>query len=393
MHLGSLSLLVTLSLTAAVPGCLAEAELGEDTARQDSAVNARFQDNLDALHAAGIVGVLGQLDVGHRRFVARSGTARIDAARPVPKDARFRIGSNTKTFVAVVILQLVGEGRIGLDDTVERWLPGVVAGHGNDATRITIRHLLQHTSGIHNYTQDLLSDFTAEDYLEARFRHVAPEELVAIAMQHPPDFAPGTAWSYSNTNYILAGMIIKQVTGRDWRTEVHRRILAPLRLEDTSEPADRPGLPGPHASGYEQFVPDGALTDVTLMNHTWADAAGSMISTTSDLSRFWRALQRGQLLRPAQLAEMRRTVPATELEEVWPGVRYGLGIIEAPTSCGERLWSHFGDTLGYSTRNAVSDDGDRVATVSLSTQLAGEAGFNVLVQNLQLLDDAMCAGR
>jgi hypothetical protein len=120
----------------------------------------------------------------------------------MPVDGHFRTGSDTKTFVAVVVLQLVGEGRIGLDHPVARWLPGLIAGNGNDERRITVRQVLQHTSGLPNYTEGLPALATAEGCRAHRFYHCAGADLVALAMRHPPLFAPGTHWGYSNTNYF-----------------------------------------------------------------------------------------------------------------------------------------------------------------------------------------------
>jgi len=211
-------------------------------------LRTRLQHHLDVLHADGVVGAVGQVSDGHERIAAHSGVARLDGTTPVSFDAQFRMGSNTKTFVAVVMLQLVDEGKVRLSDTIDRWLPGVVSGHGNDGTQITIRNLLQHTSGINNYTQELLAGYTAAEYYATRFRHYDPEQLVAIAVAQPPNFAPGTGWSYSNTNYILAGMIIKKVTGHDWSTEVNARILAPLQMLHTFDPRDqRPRIAGVRA--------------------------------------------------------------------------------------------------------------------------------------------------
>ena len=360
---------------------------------EDGLVIEQLQDHVDTLHAAGITGVLAEIDIGDRRGRARSGVARQGDDRPVPWNARFRMGSATKTFVAVVVLQLVGEGELSLDDSVEDWLPGVVAGNGYDATQITVRQLLQHTSGIFNYTNAIFATYTPETYLATRFDHVEPEDLVALALTHPPDFPPGTAWNYSNTNYILAGMLIERVTGHDWKSEVRTRILEPLDLRHTYEPGDDPDIAGPHATGYEQFAPGAAPVDVTLLNHTFADAAGSLVTTTDDLATFLRALQRGDLLEPAEMAEMHTTVLATPLQEVLPGVRYGLGLMQFTGSCGEVYWSHFGDTLGFSTRTAVSDDGDRAVVASLTTNLAGEAVLGIFAENQQLLDDAMCTDR
>jgi D-alanyl-D-alanine carboxypeptidase len=332
---------------------------------------AALQRDLDAIHAAGVTGVQGSVRRGYERLTARSGVADLRTGRPVPRGGYFRMGSNTKTLVATLVLQLVAEGRLALDDTVERWLPGVVAGNGNDGRSVTVRHLLQHTSGLYNYTNDLNELASPEGYESVRFRSWRPAELVAIAMRHPPNFAPGTHWDYSNTGYILVGMIIKAVTGRTWDVEVRDRVLRPLGLRHTFSPGDSPFVPDPHALAYQQFTPGGPLVDVTVLNHTWGGAAGDLISTTDDLTRFWLALARGQLLRPAQLAEMQSTVLAETFQDFWPGARYGLGIMWRPLSCGGGYWNHGGDTLGYSTRNGVSSDGRRAVAISLSAQLVG----------------------
>jgi len=179
-------------------------------------VRAALQRGLDTLAGDGMVGALGELSDGSGRVAARSGVARLGSTAPVAFDSRFRMGSNTKTFVAVVMLQLVQEGKLGLDDTVDHWLPGVVSGNGNDGTKITVRNLLQHTTGIFDYTEALLAGLTLDGFQQLRFEHFEPEQLIAIAMAHEPKFAPGAGWSYSNTNYILAGMIIKKVTGQLW---------------------------------------------------------------------------------------------------------------------------------------------------------------------------------
>jgi D-alanyl-D-alanine carboxypeptidase len=350
-----------------------------------------LQQDVDTNHRDGVVGVVAQVNDDKRIVRARAGESRLDSGKPVEFNTKFRIGSNTKTFVAVVVLQLVAEGKVRLEDTVERWLPGVVSGNGNDGSKITIRQLLQHTSGLHNYTADLFTDFSAEDYYRTRFDHHTPADLLAIALKSARNFEPGTSWGYSNTNYIVASMIIQKVTGRDWVTEVRARIIEPLGLGETTEPGDSPGLPLPHSQGYNLFPEGGPLVDVTQYNHTWGGPAGSLISTTSDLTRFWRALLSGQLLAPAQMEEMQKTVPATGLDEVLPGARYGLGIMTVPTNCGGIYWAHFGDTYGFSTRNAVSADGKRVVVVSNNTTFDTGPALQVIADDLKLLDDVMCA--
>jgi D-alanyl-D-alanine carboxypeptidase len=292
--------------------------------------------------------------------------------------------------VSVVLLQLVGEGRLSLDDSVERWLPGIVTANGNDGRKITVRELLQHTSGIANYTDSLPLVATAEGFQAHRFDHYDDADLVALAMKEPPLFAPGTSWSYSNTNYVLAGMIINRVTRHPWAREVHDRILAPLHLNHTYVPGDEPTLRNPHADGYTQDAPGGPLVDTTQFNPTAADAAGAMITTPTDLARFWQALQSGRLLAPAQMAQMHTTVPEPDSAQMFPGSRYGLGITSIPDSCGD-YWAHAGGELGWITLNGVSPNGKRVVIFSISSQLADQASEASILQRAQkLIDDTLC---
>ena len=390
---------------AALTGCMADGasdaagdapseERELDRARIDP-LREPLQRGLDTLLGHGMVGSVAEISDGSRRLQARSGVARLDHQDPIAFDSRFRMGSNTKTFVAVVMLQLVEEGKVGLDDTVDHWLPGLVSGNGNDGTRITIRNLLQHTSGLVDYLDAVITPtFNVADYRRIRFQHRAAEQLVGLAMARPPNFAPGTQWSYSNTNYVLAGLIIKTVTGHDWSFEVRARILAPLGLSQTFDPGDWPGLPEPHAEGYQTFTSDGPLVDVTLLNHTVADAAGALVTTTRDLTRFWRALQGGELLGPAAMAKLHDTVEATELQVVFPGIRYGLGIMWSPKSCGGGYWWHGGDTFGFTTRNAVSDDATRAVVISENTTVrSASAQLQFIADEHQMVDDVMCASR
>ena len=379
-----------LGLAAALAAILVAGTAVPATATAPTRDDRQFQVALDDLHDLGITGVQGLTRVDGDTTRARAGVGDLERGTPVPLDGYFRMGSNTKTFISVVVLQLVGEGKLSLNDTVERWLPGTVAGNGNDGSRITIRNLLQHTSGLYNYTNDITALGSYEDYLAHRFDHYDPADLVALAMKHEPGFAPGTQWDYSNTNYILAGMLIERVTGRPWDTEVSARILRPLGLRQTSAPGDRPSLPAPHAKGYQQWTPGGELTDTTLFNPTVADSAGNLITTPTDLARFWQALQRGQLLKPQQMDQLHQTVLADTFQDFYPGARYGLGIMYLPNRCGG-YWAHGGDVPGMSTANGVSADGDRVAVLSLTTQLADEeAARAVYGRTFQLMDDVIC---
>jgi D-alanyl-D-alanine carboxypeptidase len=378
---------VRVAVAATLVGALVVAGTASDAV---DGGKGRLQAAVDDMHGYGITGVQGLIDVDGRVATARAGVASLVTGAPVPVDGYFRMGSNTKTFVSVVLLQLTGEGRLSLDDSVERWLPGVVAGNGNDGRRITVRELLQHTSGIANYTDEQPLLATADSFQAHRFDHHDAADLVALAMKKPPLFAPDTSWSYSNTNYVLAGMIIDRVTGHSWAQEVHDRILAPLHLNHTYVPGDEPTLRNPHADGYNQFTPGGPLIDTTDFNPTSADAAGAMITTPTDLAHFWQALQGGRLLSPAQMAQMHKTVPGPGLAQAFPGAEYGLGITSFPDSCGG-YWAHPGDVPGMSTLNGVSPDGKRVVVLSLSSELADQASLVSIRRRAQkLIEDTLC---
>ncbi|HZM74220.1 MAG TPA: serine hydrolase domain-containing protein [Candidatus Limnocylindrales bacterium] len=345
-----------------------------------------LQRDLDAIVAAGAVGVVAEVDTGQSRMVVRGGVADTATAERVPFGAHFRIGSNTKTFVAVVALRLVAEGRLSLDDSVRRWLPDLLTGSDYDADAIRVHDLLQHTSGLFDYTNDerFGAIMNEDGGLLSRF---APSDLVKFTIDHPPLFWPGSKWGYSNTNYVIVGMIIEQVTGRSWGDEVTERIIRPLRLRETVVPQG-PQLPEPHAVGYYWDGETGQFLDVTMMDPSWAAASGSMISTVHDLGVFWRAVGRGRLLPPEQVKQMRTTVPMNDPER--PTAAYGLGIGSVELSCGGLYWSHHGGLPGYSTRNAVSDDGRASVVISVTGH---EKSDQIRVLADQIIDRALCSAR
>lgn len=343
----------------------------------------------DAIQRTGTVGVLARSTGPQGVRHATAGVSDKRTGRAVHPDDTFRIASATKTFVATVVLQLAGEGRLSLDDTVEDLLPGVVSGNGNEGSRITVRQLLNHTSGLFNYTADFPVLADASAFRAGRFDTWTDSRLVAIAMRHAPSFEPGTGWEYSNTNYTLAGMIIERTTGRSWQREVTRRIIRPLGLRDTYAPVTHPGVPGRHMKGYSAFGGSRPI-DVTLFNPSGAGAAGGMISTGADLTGFYSALMRGRLLEPAGLAEMKTTVRATELDDVWPGARYGLGLMQADLTCGGSYYSHAGDIPGYMTRNGFSGDGRHIVVVE-ATGDGSAPELDTMRATNDLIDRQLCA--
>ncbi|GGO13341.1 serine hydrolase [Micromonospora parathelypteridis] len=290
------------------------------------------------------------------RWSDASGRADLRTGRPMRADERIRIGSTTKTFTATVVLQLVAEGRLGLDTPIETYLPGLVRANGYDGRRITVRDLLRHTSGLPDHVDAM--DWDRVD--RWRYRHHSPAELIAMALAQPP---PTAGWHYSTTNYVLAGLIVERVTGHDIGVEITRRIIGPLGLSDTDWPGDSVRIRGAHPRGYALVGAEGRR-DVTEFNMSFGGAGGALVSTLADQNRFFAALLSGRLLDPIGLAALTRTVPA-DPDRLWPGARYGLGIISTPLAgCGGALyWGHGGTTPGFRTLGGVTADGRRAQLV------------------------------
>ncbi|MCM6778894.1 beta-lactamase family protein [Nocardia sp. CDC159] len=382
----------------AAAGVAAAAVLAGSVAACDSATATG-----DSATAPGLARVLEDIVrggyPGAQVVVTEHGQDRIESAGvgDLASGERFRdgdhvrIGSNTKTFVAAVLAQLVSEGQVELDAPVERYLPGVVAGNGNDGAKVTVRNLLQHTSGLPDYLASGNPEHRERpepaqlqaDSETVRWRHYEPAELVARAMTMPPQFEPDTKSVYTNTNYILLGMLIERVTGRPVAAEVERRIIAPLGLRDTYFPAAREtGLRDPHPRGYHER--DGERIDFTDMDTSWAGAAGAMVSTGSDLNRFFTALLDGKIVPAAQLAEMQKTVP-------WDrdAGGYGLALIDIPVSCGKKVWGHGGSIMGFETRTGVTADG-RAVTLTVNQLARNQQDYDVVTK---AFDTAICEAR
>ncbi|MEV5239535.1 serine hydrolase domain-containing protein [Streptomyces cinnamoneus] len=363
---------VALAVGVMTAGALAPPAAASAATRTDT-----IQQGLDALvHSDGLPAALASVnDRQGRTRTYTAGVGDLATGAKVPENGQVRIGSNTKTFTAVVVLQLVGEGKIGLDAPVDTYLPGLVRGKGIDGRHITVRQLLQHTSGLPNYTK----------YLGDDVRYYAPRELLDIALRHDADFAPGAKWEYSNTNYVLAGLIVQNVTGRPLPEEIDRRVIKRIGLRHTYFPA--PGdvtIREPHPQGYYRDSAGAPLRDVTETDPSWGWAAGQMISTNADLNRFFTALLAGRLLPAAQLAQMRTTVPAGH--PFGSGTRYGLGLVSTPLSCGGVSWGHGGSIPGYETRGGVTDDG-RAANVAVTVQPVDGA---VMKRVESVVDAALC---
>jgi D-alanyl-D-alanine carboxypeptidase len=325
---------------------------------------------------AGSPGALLLVDDGSSRREEASGLAVLQDRVSLHARDRFRVGSITKTFVAVVVLQLVGEHRLKLDDTVERWLPGLVP----DGGRITVRQLLGHTSGLADYSDD--ADFLRRTLAQPR-RHWAPRELVGVALALGPVARPGERFAYASTNYVLLGMVVERATRISLERQLRSRIFAPLGLHDTSFAPGR-RIQGRFAHGYAPSVYDGIVGSLTTARDRstvgtwWVWAAGSIVSTAPDLSRFLGAVVQGRLLPPRLLELMR---PA-------PGARYGLGLAAFRTPCGTAI-GHTGALLGTVSAAWSSPDGRRrVVVMSNSFPLSPSAEAALR----RLLDSSFCGG-
>jgi D-alanyl-D-alanine carboxypeptidase len=277
----------------------------------------------------------------------------------MPYDGHFRVGSVTKLFTAAVVLQLVEDRKLGLDDPLSRWLPGILP--KLDGTKITVRMLLAHTSGVPEYVGVLLEHVTKDPAEQMRAHSM--RELVAMVADQKPDFAPGARWAYSNTNYILLGLIAEKADGASYASQLQRRVLTPLHLSNTLPPLDRTDLPLPHAVGYTPG-PDGSLGDITELNPTVAASAGGVISSAGDLTTFIRALLGGRLLPAGLLAEMTPTTRSAS-DAAMPG--YGLGMMRQDLRCGVSVYGHNGSAPGFGTLVLSTLDGERALALSINT--------------------------
>jgi D-alanyl-D-alanine carboxypeptidase len=306
---------------------------------------------------AGATGAVGLVNDGEDVSAVAVGESRLGSGSRLRVSDEVRVGSVTKTVIATITLQLVGEGRLRLNDTVEQWLPGMVP----NGAAITIRMLLRHTSGIFDYVSDA-------DWFAAVLAHPhydwSPQELVAVATAHPPTFPPGQGVAYSNTGYILIGLVLKKATGQSVQALVSQRIVRPLGLRRTFF-ATSSQFSGPYAHGY---FPPSLTGDGYVDTSSWSPsigwAAGGLVSTAPDLARFYQALLSGRLLSPRLLNMMTRTVSGP----AYPGIRIGLGIWAVETQCGT-VWGHEGGIPGYKSFALTNRVGTRSGVVIVPTEL------------------------
>jgi D-alanyl-D-alanine carboxypeptidase len=288
-----------------------------------------------------------------------AGHADLATQQPMTPDHRYRVGSTTKTFTAVVLLQLVAEGRLRIEDTVDIWLSDLPI---PNASSLTIEHLLRMRSGLFDFEDDpsLLGN------LEAHRHPYTLRQVIHLSITHPATFPPGTKYAYCNTNFCVLEHIIERVTSHSLADELAGRIFGPVGLTHTSYPDEHDlTLPEPYMRGYERTVEGWEECSQVFFGR----GDGALISTAPDLASFFQALLVRRTLLPDDLLHRMMTVipdqpPAEE--------RYGLGLIADPLPCGT-VWGHAGGGFGYGNLPYVYPESGRFVVFMMN----GSYGFRV----------------
>lgn len=312
--------------------------------------------------AEGAPGALTRFDSGNVSYRISRGQADTAAGTAMDADRRFRVGSVSKSFTTVVLMQLVAEGRIDLDAPANTYLPQPLPDD-----RITVRHLLSHRSGLWDYTNDMFY-YTVPGFESVRNKVFSYQELIDLSTAHAPTNAPGAAYSYSNTNFVVLGELIEHLTGVPMATQYQERIFRPLNLKNTSYVHPNTAISGSYARGYlRQDDTTLPLVDSTEQTVSWAQSAGAVISNAADLNRFFSALVSGRLVPQAQLEQMMTMVPVNA-----DGTQfYGLGLRARKLSCGVTVYGHTGTVQGYYTYAFSTADGKRSMTSMANTSNNG----------------------
>lgn len=363
---------------------------------------AELRAAMDAVHRAGVPGVYGEVRVAGRTWRGASGVADVTTGRPVTADLRHRVGSVTKTFTAVAVMQQVERGRIRLDDPIGDHLPDLVP--GERGRKITVRMLLNHTSGLPDYIPyafPSLRTGSPASLDDNRFRHFRPAELIALGLAAPPAGEPGApTGTYSNTNYLLLGELLERVTGSPAQEYITRDVIRRAGLRHTGFPSG-PEIEGPHSLMYEAAF--GLLDpprDYSVYDMSWAGTGAALVSTMEDLNRFYARLLDGRIVSRASLEQMQRTVPVVrDLDGTATTIQYGLGLHKVTVpDCGT-FWGHDGSVWGAGTLSLTRADGRRQMSVAVNLQrwsapdpAGGRPPHPVDAALTGLYGEAMCDG-
>ena len=326
------------------------------------------------VHAAGIPGIFAEVRVRDDVWRGAAGVADLVTRAPVTPGMRHRVGSISKTFVAAAVLQLVERRAVDLDAPIRRYLPNLVPGGRGDA--ITVRMLLNHTSGLADYLPTaypslaafpVVADTSPRSIDDNRFTRFDPLDLIEMGVRASTAAAPGTSpGRYSNTNYLLLCQLIELITGVSAEQHIDDALIARAGLADTGFPSG-PEVDGPHSRLYESwFGMNQPLSDYSVFDMSWVGPAASLISTTADLNRFFAALLAGDILGPDMLTQMQQTVPVVSFEGTI--VDYGLGLHRKEVPGQGTFWGHDGSVWGGGAITMTRADGRRQMTVAINRQ-------------------------
>ncbi|MFD9903795.1 serine hydrolase domain-containing protein [Streptomyces sp. NPDC059063] len=329
---------------------------------------------MENVHRAGMPGLFAEVRDGDQVWRGAAGVADVATGRPVTTDMRHRVGSVTKTFVAAAVLQLVENGRIGLDTPIGKYLPKLVPGERGDA--ITVRMLISHTSGLAEYlpyaypslkAMPTIADTGPQSLDDHRLTRFDPTELIEMGVTAPAVSAPGgRPGVYSNTNYLLLGELLEEVTGTTAEQCITRNVIERAGLRDTAFPAG-PHVDGPHSQLYESWF--GMIDpprDYSVFDMSWARLGGSLISTVADLNRFYGMLLAGEIVSPSSLAQMQRTGPVVSHEG--KTIDYGLGLYPMEDPGQDTFWGNGGTVWGGGALAMTRSDGKRQMAVAVNLQ-------------------------
>ncbi|TDD41642.1 serine hydrolase domain-containing protein [Saccharopolyspora elongata] len=349
----------------------------------------KVQEALERVVAEGSApGAVAEIQDENGTWFGSAGVADLETGRRRDPGDRFHTGSISKAFTAAALLTLEAEGSLSLDDTVDKWLPGVVRGNGNDGSSMTIRQLLSNTSGLGmtGLSPEIVRRYhTRSGFAENRFYVWTVDELLRLQLSIPPVFAPGEGFAYSNGGFQIAGAIIEKATGRTYVDEIDRTVIQPLGLTNTyAQTLDEWQFRGQHCKAYSKglFVRDDVDPDtLTAENYTsllegtdgdplditdrtyFEGAAGCVVSTTGDLLRVAEALITGSLLPPAQ----HRAMWTTGLTTDWiPNARYGLGVSQWPLADGRLAHVLSGMTGGTACVTLGTSDGELIVSMHVN---------------------------
>ncbi|WP_280341351.1 serine hydrolase domain-containing protein [Nocardia neocaledoniensis] len=335
---------------------------------------AELQLALETIHRAGLPGVFAEVRAADESWRGAAGVADLATGRPVTADMRHRVGSITKTFTAAAVLRLVEDGLIELDTPIGRHLPHLVPGERGAA--ITIRMLIDHTSGLadilpHAYPSLAafpdLTKTTPASLDDNRFTRFVPADLIALGVAAPATGTPGgTPGVYSNTNYLLLCELVTAVTGLPARDYITAAVIEPAGLGETELPTG-PELDGPHSLHYEAWF--GMIDpprDYSVYDMSWVGPGAALISTVTDLNRFYRLLLAGEIISSSSLERMRRTGPVVSFEGKI--IEYGLGLQKMTIPGHGTYWGHEGSVWGGGAISWISADGTRQLSLAVNMQ-------------------------